>query len=59
MTIGDLEEENRKLQQKAQELHDRIESLNYEIEEWKKKFYNLEKEKEKLYQEMIEEVEQE
>ena len=59
MTVGDLEEENRRLQQKAQELEDKIEHLNYEIEEWKKKFDNLEKEKERLYQEMIEEVERE
>jgi len=33
--MGDLEEENRRLQQKAQELEDRIEPLNYEIEECK------------------------
>ena len=57
MTVGDLEEENRRLQKKAQELEERIESLNYDIEEWKKKFDNLEKEKETLYLEMKEEIE--
>ena len=35
MTVGDLEEENRRLQRKAQEQEDRIKRLNYDIEEWK------------------------
>ena len=59
MTVGDLEEENRRLQRKALELEDTIERLNYDIEEWKKKFHNLEKEKETLYLEMKEEIERE
>ena len=57
--MGDLEEENRRLQQKAQELEDRIEPLNYKIEECKRKFHKLEKEKEALYQEMMSETVQE
>ena len=57
MTVGDLEEENRRLQRKAQEQEDRIKRLNYDIEEWKQKFENLEKEKETLYLEMEEESE--
>ena len=35
MSVGDLEEENRRLQRKAQEQEDRIKRLNYDIEEWK------------------------
>ena len=35
MTVGDLEEENRRLQRKAQEQEDRIKRLNDDIEEWK------------------------
>ena len=58
MTVGDLEEENRRLQGKAQEQEDRIKRLNYDIEEWKQKFENLEKEKETLYLEMKEKSEQ-
>lgn len=57
MTVGNLEEENRRLQRKAQEQEDRIKRLNYDIEEWKQKFENLEKEKETLYLEMEEESE--
>lgn len=57
MTVGDLEEENRRLQRKAQEREDRIKRLNDDIEEWKQKFENLEKEKETLYLEMEEESE--
>ena len=57
MTVVDLEEENRRLQRKAQEQEDRIKRLNYDIEEWKQKFENLEKEKETLYLEMEEESE--
>lgn len=57
MTVGDLEEGNRRLQGKAQEQEDRIKRLNYDIEEWKQKFENLEKEKETLYLEMEEESE--
>ena len=59
MTVGDLEEENWRLQRKAQELEDTIERLNYDIEEQKKKFHNLEKVKETLYLEMKEEIERE
>lgn len=57
MTVGDLEEENRRLQRKDQEREDRIKRLNDDIEEWKQKFENLEKEKETLYLEMEEESE--
>lgn len=57
MTVGDLEEDNRRLQRKAQEREDRIKRLNDDIEEWKQKFENLEKEKETLYLEMEEESE--
>lgn len=57
MTVGDLEEENRRLQRKAQEREDRIKRLNDDIEEWKQKFENLEKEKETVYLEMEEESE--
>ena len=57
MTVGDLEEENRRLQRKAQEREDRRKRLNDDIEEWKQKFENLEKEKETLYLEMEEESE--
>lgn len=58
MTVGDLEEENRRLQGKAQEQEDRIKRLTYDIEEWKQKFENLETEKETLYLEMKEKSEQ-
>ena len=58
MTVGDLEEENSRLQGKAQEQEDRIKRLNYDIEEWNQKFENLEKEKETLYLEMKEKSEQ-
>ena len=58
MTVGDLEEENSRLRGKAQEQEDRIKRLNYDIEEWKQKFENLEKEKETLYLEMKEKSEQ-
>lgn len=56
MTAAEYEEEKRRIQEEVDQLMERIENLNNEILEWRTKYDNLENEKEKLYQEMVDEA---
>ena len=56
MTAAEYEEEKRRIQEEVDQLMERIENLNKEILEWRTKYDNLENEKEKLYQEMVDEA---
>ncbi|CAB4016900.1 NACHT, LRR and PYD domains-containing 12 [Paramuricea clavata] len=51
-TAAEMEQEIQRFKIALQEMHVRLDNLNVELEEWKKQFHNLEKEKELLFNEM-------
>jgi predicted nucleic acid-binding Zn-ribbon protein len=44
-----MEQEIQRFKIALQEMHERLDNLNVELEKWKKQFQNLEKEKELLF----------
>ena len=56
-TAVEMEQEIKSKGKEIEMLHKRLENLNVELEEWKKQYQNLEKEKERLFFEMKSEKE--
>ena len=56
MNPGEMEEEIKRLEAKAADLMERLQTCNVEVEEWKKKYENLEGEKKKVFEELTAEI---
>ena len=56
MTPGELEAEVRRLEEKVRVLMERLDNLNVEVEEWRRKHEDVEEEKRKMFEEMQEET---
>ncbi len=56
-TAAEMEQDIKLKDKEIEMLHERLENLNVELEEWKKQYQNLEKEKERLFNEMKSEKE--
>lgn len=56
MTPGEMEVEKKRLEELVKDLIERLENSNVEVEEWRKKHENLGEEKEKLFEELTEEI---
>ena len=56
MNPGEMEEEIKRLEAKAADLMERLQTCNVEVEEWRKKYKNLEGEKKKVFEELTAEI---
>lgn len=56
MNSGEMEEKLKRLEAKATVLMERLQECYGEVEEWRKKYENLEDEKKKLFVELTEEI---
>ena len=56
MNSGEMEEELKRLEAKKTVLMERLQECYGEVDEWRKKYENLEDEKEKLFEELTEEI---
>lgn len=56
MNSGEMEEKLKRLEAKATVLMERLQECYGEVEEWRKKYENLEDEKKKLFMELTEEI---
>ena len=56
MNPGEMEEEIKRLEAKAADLMERLQTCNVAVEEWRKKYENLEGEKKKVFEELTAEI---
>lgn len=56
MNSGEMEEKLKRLEAKATVLMERLQECYGEVEEWRKKYENLEDEKKKVFVELTEEI---